>query len=211
MTSLASSLPLNVIQQLRARGDVRRLEPGEILVDEGEAAESLFVLLSGNLSVFSKDERGREVTYNSLEPGEVFGEMALDGGMRSASVKAATQAHCLEVRRDDVRELMLQCPALSEVFLAKLIERLRNSTGQVRSLALDSVFTRTVASINDLAVTDGERRYLPTKITQKQVATRIGATREMVNHVFRKLVRDGYLVRDISLGLVIARALPGRL
>lgn len=170
----------------------------------------MFVLLSGNLSVFSKDERGREVTYNSLGPGEVFGEMTLDGGMRSASVKAVTQAHCLEVPREDVRDLMRRCPALSEVLLAKLMERLRTSTGQVRSLALDSVFVRTVASINDLAVIDGERRYLPTKVTQKQVATRIGATREMVNHVFRKLVRDGYLVRDASLGLVIARPLPSR-
>ncbi len=210
MAPLAGSLPPDVVQRLRERGDVRRFSKGEVFIVEGAAAESLFVLLSGSLMAFSKDERGREVIYNSIEPGEVFGEVGLADGIRSASVKAVTHVDCLEVRHDDIQTLMQQCPALAEVLVVKLIERLRHSTAQVRSMALDNVFVRTVASINDLAMNDGEHRYLPAKVTQKLVASRIGATREMVNHVFRRLMRSGHLVRDVKLGLVIAKPLPGR-
>lgn len=82
------------------------------------------------------------------------------------------------------------------------------ATSQVRSLALESVFVRTVGAINELAVTREGLRFLPTTVTQQQVASRIGATREMVNHVFRDLVRGGFLVRDDQVGFVIPKALP---
>jgi len=211
MTSLARSIAPEIVLQLRGRGDVRRYSKGSTFIVEGDVSSTLFILLSGQLKVFSKDERGREVTYNSVLPGEVFGEMILDGGTRSASVKAVTEVECLEIRTDEIREFIRQCPEFAEVLITKLAERLRNSTAQTRSLALESVFVRTVASINRLAVSDHQRRYLPASVTQQHVASRIGATREMVNHVFRKLTREGFLVRDAQVGLVIAKSLPSQL
>lgn len=208
MSSLAQSLPPDVIRHLKERGDVRRLSKGSVLIAEGAAASSLYILLAGQLKVFSRDDRGREVTYNSVMPGEVFGEMILDGGVRSASVVATTDAECLEIQVEEIRELIRQCPEFAEVLIVTLVERLRSSTALARGLALESVLARTVASINRLSVSDGERRYLPASVTQQQVANRIGATREMVNHVFRKLVRDGFLVRDEHTGWVIAKELP---
>lgn len=210
MTSLTQLLPPDVILQLKDRGGVRRFLKGSTLITEGAVSSSLFILLSGQLKVFSKDDRGREVTYNSVMPGEVFGEMILDGGARSASVSAMTDVECLEIRADEIRELIRQCPEFAESIIVKLVERLRNSTALARSLALESVFARTVASINRLAVSDCERRYLPANVTQQQVANRIGATREMVNHVFRKLIIGGFLVRDAQVGLVIAKELPSQ-
>lgn len=210
MTSLAHSLPPEIILRLKERGGVRHFLKGSILITEGAVSSSLFVLLSGQLKVFSKDDRGREVTYSSVMPGQVFGEMILDGGTRSASVSAMTEVECLEIRTDEIRELIRQCPEFAESLIVGLVERLRNSTALARSLALESVFARTVASINRLAVSDCERRYLPANVTQQQVANRIGATREMVNHVFRKLILDGFLVRDAQVGLVIARELPSQ-
>lgn len=211
MTFLERSLAPEIVLQLRERGDVRRFSRGVTFIVEGAVSSSLFILLSGQLKVFSQDERGREVTYNVVGPGEVFGEMILDGGARSGSVKALTDVECLEIRVNEIRDFMRQCPEFAESLIVKLVERLRFSTAQARSLALDSVFVRTVASINGLAVSDCQLRYLPASVTQQQVASRIGATREMVNHVFRKLVREGFLVRDSKLGLVIAKSLPSQL
>lgn len=208
VTSAAGTVSTDLIRMLAERGDVKSLTRGELLVREGDVSESLFVLLKGQLVVFTSDRRGREVIYNTLGPGEILGEMFLDGGTRSASVKALTVVECIEVRATEIRSFMKSYPEFSETLVVKLIERLRRATMQIRSLALDDVFERTVASINALSVDHEGGRYLPANVTQQQIASRIGATREMVNHVFRRLVRDGLLIRETGLGFVIRRPLP---
>lgn len=208
MTTLPGRLSPNLIRLLAERGDVRRVARGDILIQEGDLSDALYILLSGELKVFTRDDRGREVIYNSLEPGEVLGEMFLDGGPRSASVKAMSAVECIEVRGSEIRDFMHTYPEFSEALVVKLIERLRHATLQIRSLALDGVFARTVATINELAVAKPGERILPATITQQQIASRIGATREMVNHVFRDLTKAGYLVRDEQAGWLITRALP---
>lgn len=210
MTSHTGQLSGDLIRLLGERGDVRRLSPGEMVIKEGDASSSLFILLAGELKVFSQDDRGREVIYNTLSEGEVFGEMVLDGGLRSASVVALTAAICIEMRESEIRGFMQSYPEFFEVLLVKLIERLRHTTIKIRSLALDSVFVRTVSVVNELAVSQNGRCFLPKTITQQQIASRVGATREMVNHVFRDLVRGGYLVREDHVGLVIVKPLPSR-
>lgn len=207
MSHLPKKLSSELIRLLVQRGDIKRLRRGALLVEEGAAAHSLFILLSGQLNVFTRDERGREVIYNQLVPGEIFGEMFLDGGTRSASVRAITDVECLEVRGSEIREFMRDYPQLSEALVMNLIVRLRQATAHIRSLALDDVFIRAVNQINALAVQENGIRYLPSAITQQHIASRIGATREMVNHVFRDLMSGGHLVRD-ARGLVIPGTLP---
>ena len=210
MSMTAGRLSTELVDLLAERGDVRQVERGEILIHEGEQSESIFILLTGQLKVFTQDERGREVIYNTLDAGEVLGEMFLDGGPRSASVRAVTPAECIEVRGSEIREFMRQYPEFSDVLVVKLIERLRHATAQVRSLAFDGVFARTVGAIRELALIEPGRRFLPASVTQQQIASRIGATREMVNHVFRDLSKAGVLVREAQGSWMIAKPLPSR-
>lgn len=204
----AGRLSTELIDLLAERGDVRKVVRGEILIREGDLSDSLFILLTGQLKVFTQDERGREVIYNTLDAGEVLGEMFLDGGPRSASVRAITPAECLEVRGIEIRGFMRQYPEFSDMLVVKLIERLRLATAQVRSMAFDGVFARTVGAIEELAQGELGRRYLPAGITQQQIASSIGATREMVNHVFRDLRKAGILVREKQGSWLIAKPLP---
>ena len=208
MNTPAGRLSPELLRLLAERGDVRRLARGDTLITEGDLSESLFILLSGRLKVFTRDDRGREVIYNTLEAGEMLGEMFLDGGPRSASVQAITAVECIEVDGSQIRDFMRSYPGFSETLVVKLIQRLRHATHQVRSLALDDVFARTVDSINEHAVANAGRRYLPASVTQRQIASGIGATREMVNHVFRDLAKAGFLVRDGQGGWWIAKPLP---
>lgn len=208
MSTTAGRLSPELVSLLTERGDVRRLERGEILIREGELLESLFILLGGQLKVFTQDDRGREVIYNTLDAPEILGEMFLDGGPRSASVKAITPVECIEVDGKQIPDFMRSYPEFSEALVVKLIERLRHATQQVRSLALDDVFARTVDAINEHAVVNAGRRYLPASVTQRQIASGIGATREMVNHVFRNLAKAGFLVRDGQAGWWLAKPLP---
>ena len=208
MEAMPDKLSPTLLRLLSERGDVMRLKRGTVLVREGDEGESLFVLLSGELVVFTRDGRGREVIYNQLIPGEVLGEMFLDGGPRSASVRASTDVECLEVRSENIRPFIRTYPEFTEALVVKLIGRLRRATQLIRSLALDHVYDRTISQINAMAVVQEGVRFLPAKVTQQHIANRIGATREMVNHVFRDLVKSGHLVRDAQRGLVIPGDLP---
>ena len=200
------SLPADLLARLETLGDVREFNAGDILLREGEVSSQLYVLLSGKLKVFASQGKGRELVYNTLLPGEYFGELAFDGGPRSASVQAMQASRCLVLAVDTLRELVQSEPEFAVHLITKLMRLLRRSTQKLKSLALDDVRSRALSLIEDEAIDAEGVRHLPKSFTQRDIAHRIGATREMVNHVLGELVRDGVLAKDLQLGLVILKA-----
>ena len=83
------------ISPLIERGEVRTYSKGQLIFGEGDAANVMYVLISGQCKAITQDDRGRELIYSVLEAGEIFGELFLDGGIRSASVRATTHAECI--------------------------------------------------------------------------------------------------------------------
>lgn len=124
----APPLPLELLAELSASGVTQRFEAGTVLFEEGEASDALCVLITGHLKVYSAKSNGREVVYSTLEPGQIFGEMFLDGGPRSASVKAITPSSCLIVAGDEIRTLMRAHPSFAEYVVMQVMARLRAAT-----------------------------------------------------------------------------------
>jgi CRP/FNR family cyclic AMP-dependent transcriptional regulator len=112
------------------------------------------------------------------------------------------------VGSDAFRGFLRNYPDFAEFLVQKLIARVRHATGQLRSLAMKDVYQRATGLLNDLAVDCGDVRAIDKAITQQEIANRIGATREMVNHVIRDLVRGGFLVRDGERGMILVKELP---
>jgi CRP/FNR family cyclic AMP-dependent transcriptional regulator len=198
----------DLLVQLSARGNQRSYCRGEVLIEEGGEADALYILLDGELKVYTRGENGRELVYNVLHPGEFFGELFLDGGVRSASVKAVSDSTCVVVGREQFRDFMLQYPEFAEQLVLKLIARVRHVTEQLRSVATKDVYGRMKALMNELAFEEDGVRVLDKSVTQQEIADRIGATREMVNHVLRELSRGGFIERDAQKRIVLARELP---
>lgn len=189
---------------------IRAFAAGELLIREGDTSASLFILVSGRLKVFGRDERGREVVYNLIEQPELLGELCLDGGPRSASVVALEPSRCIVVERADLQRFLAAHPAIAELLVMKLIGRVRHATQQIKSLALDSVYARVIALLHALAETQGDCHVVPNALTQQEIALRVGATREMVNQVMRQL-RDGGYVRKNPRGLLeLLKPAPAR-
>ena len=203
-TSLLSD---HLLTRLSVRGDVHTYARGEVLITEGDASDALFILLSGELKVYTTDAREREFVYNVIRPGEFFGELFLDGGLRSASVKAVTTSLCVVVGRDALRGFMKTYPEFAERLVLKLIGRVRHATEQTRSLAFDGAHDRTIALLKSRVEEEGGVRMIREGITQQDIADRIGATREMVNYVLRGLLASGHLVRREDRRLVLMRDL----
>ncbi len=210
MDTIDPPLPAPVLDAATAVGGLRRLAAGDTLFHEGEASDTVYVLLSGSLKVFSRNENGREVVYNVLSPGEMLGEMVLDGGPRSASVQALEASECLAIEGDDVRGLLREHPEFAEVLVLKLIARLRHATRTIRGMALDGVYERVVALLERAAVDVGGQRRVPRSLTQVEIARRVGAGREMVHHVLQGLIQGGYIHKDRGHQMTLLKPLPPR-
>lgn len=192
------------------RGELRQFASGQHVINEGDRCDALYVLVSGQLTVFTQGPKQRELVYNVLDPGEFFGEMSLDGEARSASVRATIDSECLVIPSERVRALLREEPAFAETLVLKLIGRLRQATGSIRSLALEGVYERTIRLLEETAIADGDVLRIPPGLTQTEIASRIGATREMVNHVMRDLVRGGFIAKHGNKRISIVKALPRR-
>jgi CRP/FNR family cyclic AMP-dependent transcriptional regulator len=80
-------------------------------------------------------------------------------------------------------------------------------TGQARSIALQDVYGRMVRVLTELSEPAGEERVLRHKLTQQDIADRIGSSREMVNRVMKELTAGGYIAQRNGR-LVILRKMP---
>lgn len=168
---------------------------GEFIVRAGDAADSLFILLSGSAKVLNSDEEGREVILAVLGAGEFFGEMGLiDGSARSADVVAQESCEMLMMNREDLHRCMQDNFQVALKIMQILVQRLRGADSKIESLALLDVYGRVARLLLDLSSQDDEgRRVVTRKISKQEMARMVGASREMVSKVVRNLERSGYI------------------
>jgi CRP/FNR family cyclic AMP-dependent transcriptional regulator len=186
---------------------VRHFPKHAVLINEGDQGDSLFIVLSGKVKVFASNEAGREIVLDFHGPGEYVGEMALDGAPRSASVVTVEPTTCAVVNRTRFREFIHANPDFALHLIDKLIHRLRLSTANVKSLALSDVYGRLARLVASLARDEGGRQVVPERLTQQQIAERVGASRDMISRLMKDLVAGGYLAVE-DRRIILLRKLP---
>jgi CRP-like cAMP-binding protein len=122
--SLSDGDLLALVQGLR----LFTVEAGDVVLTEGEQGESLLVIVSGSVKIWSRDGDGHNACVCQLDEGSFFGEVAtLSGRPRSASVTSAERSVLLEVNRENLAAVREQHPHVGEVLQAQFIRRV--STG----------------------------------------------------------------------------------
>jgi CRP/FNR family cyclic AMP-dependent transcriptional regulator len=202
-------LPQPLLDKIAAGATVRAFPKRAIIVIEGDDTDSLYVMLSGRARVFVADDKGREVQLNQMGPGEYFGEITLDGGPRSASVMAMEDCRCAIVKRAEFDGFLQSNPELTLHIVRKLARRVRELTDNVRSLALMDVYGRVARLLLELAEEKDGKLVVSEQLTHKDIASRVGASREMISRIFSDLADGGYVVKEEG-HLVIARKPPPR-
>jgi CRP/FNR family cyclic AMP-dependent transcriptional regulator len=120
---------------LARNGLARQLEPGDLLIREGDHGDSLYVLITGRMKVFGRaGADGREIFYGHCEPGDYVGEMGLDGGSRIASVQALEPCEVISVNREGVLNYLREDPSFALELLGKVMRRIRSTQIALRSL-----------------------------------------------------------------------------
>jgi CRP/FNR family cyclic AMP-dependent transcriptional regulator len=200
------------LRALAVRGSVRSYPKKAIVINEGEMGDSLFVLLRGHVKVFSMDENGREITYGHIQAGDYFGEMSLDGGPRSASVITLEACTCSVLTRAEVSEHLAFEPGFAINLMVQVIRRARAATEAARNMALLDVYGRLVAVLEDQdhggALESGGKVVLAS-ITHQDIASRVGASREMVSRLLKDLEKGGYIEMGTKK-ITLLKKLPGR-
>ena len=181
---------------LAASALVRRFPKNAVLINEGEQGDSLFIVIEGRLKVYASNEAGKEVVIDFHGPGECVGEMSLDGAPRSASVVTTEPTTCAIVGRGQFREFIRDHPDCALYLIMKLIQRARRATENLKSLALSDVYGRLLRLLGDLARDEDGRQVVAERLTQQDIAERIGASRDMVSRLLKDLVTGGYLALE---------------
>jgi CRP/FNR family cyclic AMP-dependent transcriptional regulator len=202
-------LPARLLEEIGASATTRAFARNAIIVSEGDETDTVYVLLSGRVKVFLSDADGRDVTLNHLGPGEYFGEITLDGGPRSASVMALEETRCAVVKGAELVALVERTPEFALHMVRKLARRVRALTENVRSLAFVDVYGRVARLLLDLAEEQEGELVIGEPLTHKDIASRVGASREMVSRIFSDLAEGGYVRKD-GKRLVVVRKPPPR-
>jgi CRP/FNR family cyclic AMP-dependent transcriptional regulator len=199
-----------MLRPLAQRGAIRNYKKNSVIINEGDVGESMYILLQGRVKAYATDDDGHEITYASIDAGDYFGEMSLDGGPRSASVITLEPCVCSVVTRSSVRDHLAVQPEFAMELVTQVIRRARDATETARKMALLDVYGRVISTLESQ---EGPGRpeapVLLQQITHQSIASRVGASREMVSRLLKDLEKGGY----ISLGvkkITLLRKLPAR-
>jgi CRP/FNR family transcriptional regulator, cyclic AMP receptor protein len=179
---------------MASRGVARTYPEGTIVVTEGDVTDSLYVILEGRVKVYASDEQGREVVFLTQGRGEYFGELVLEEGVRAASVMTLEKSRFLVVPRHELLEFVAGNPAFALNMMRKLINRVRALSANVKSLALMDVYGRVARLLLELAEEEDGALVIHERFTQQDIASRVGASREMVGRILKDLSVGGYVV-----------------
>lgn len=193
---------------LARRGVLRRFRKHVTLIEEGTLGDTMYLVLAGKVKACSIDHRDREIIYGIYGPGDYVGEMSLDGGPRSASVIALEATTCAVLTRGTLQDHIVDHPEFAFELLSRVIQRARLATLAARNLALLDVYGRLVHLLDTLArpLPDGTR-CIPERLTHADIASRIGASREMVSRLLKDLQNGQYTAVDRGV-LRLLKPLP---
>ena len=198
------------IGRLAARGILRSYRKNTIILNEGENGDSLFVVLQGQVKVYATDENGREITYGTIAAGDYFGEMSLDGGPRCASVMTLEPTLCSLISRQAVQQHLDQEPAFAMELVSQVIRRARAATETARQMALLDVYGRVIHTLESQQGPAAHHTPIQlTQITHQQIASRVGASREMVSRLLKDLEKGGYVQLGVKR-ITLMKKLPAR-
>ena len=188
---LFADFPDTALERIAAAAVERQLERNDVLFNEADEADELFVVVEGRIAIANVAMDGRESVVALMEPGDLFGEMGLfDGHGRSAAARALEPSGVVVVPYRAVRTVFEEDPALLWPVVALLAGRIRVTDEALADAMFLDVTGRTAKRLLDLA---GESDEFELPVTQEELAGMVGASRERVNKAISSFLRLGWL------------------
>ena len=191
-----------ILGRLARLSQTRRVPAGSVLFQQGEEGDALYGIAEGLVRIWVSGDGGKELTLLLLEPGDVFGEIALlDGLPRSASAEATEESLLVMVRREAFLPLLEAESGLARHVIELLCERLRQSTDRASEFAFLALPARLARKLEGLAIAHGQHEpdgtvRIALKLSQGELAQMLGVTREAVNKQLKAWTQEGLVTHE---------------
>jgi CRP-like cAMP-binding protein len=202
------------LKEIASRCKSAQYKKSAVIFHRTDLSTDLYIVNSGKLKAVLTDEEGDEIVIAHFEKGAFFGELSLlDGKGRSATIVADEDSELAVLRKDVFLDLLYREPKLSVELMATLAERLRKADEMIESLAFLEVGERLIRTLLDDATSDGAGAkgfQKARKLTHKELASRIGSSREAVSKCMKVLSSKG-IIKESEGSILIAHNALDRL
>ena len=209
---LFGKLSASEIDSLISYSRLERYPSGREIFAKGSPGQSLVAVLRGSIKISSLSNEGKEIVFNIINAGEIFGEIAvLDGEERSADATAMTDCELLVLNRRDFLHLLENRADLCMIMLRILCQRLRQTSEQVEDVMfrhLESRLAKRLLHLAESASLHGSQQSTSVElhVSQRELGNMAGGSRESVNKILQSWHRQGLielgkasvLIRDIE-------------
>ena len=193
-----STLEVAHLRVLATNLGTQTFERGETLFHQGSQGSVLYVILVGQVRIFTVSEAGHELSVTIFRTGDFLGELALlDGQPRSASAVAMCATTALLLHRAAFLAAVQAHPPIAIALLEAMAHRLRQSTSHADMLGTVPASQRVARQLLNLAACYGTCEngvtHIDLHLTQDDLASLAGTTRETVNRVLALLSGQGLI------------------
>lgn len=198
---LLSQLDESALDTLLAVASDRRFGSGQVIFQKGDPGTSMMAVLSGRVRISAYSEDGREIILNMVDPGQLFGEIALlDGKERSADATAMGKTELLILDRRDFLPFLERNPKIAVQLIEVLCGRLRRTSEMVESIAFLDFGARLARLLVQMSDHYGKETddglLIDLRISQADLGNLIASTRESVNRQLSSWVQEGVISVD---------------
>ncbi len=186
------------LQRLAAASTVAHFPPHSTIFHKGDTGDSLMAVLAGRVKICTYSLQGKELMLNIIDRGGLFGEIAvLDGQSRSADAVAIEQTELLILERRRLMPFLTGDSEIATRLIGVLCQRLRQTSEQLEDALLLDAPSRLARCLlrlgHALGTPDGSGVRLNIRLSQQQIGTLIGISREITNRYMVEWTRAGYL------------------
>ncbi len=185
---------------------IQSIKKGDTLFRKGEQGTALYLIVSGKIKISVTSRLGDEVILSILSNGELFGDMALlDGMNRSADAVAVEDSQLYVLYQDDFIAILMKSSTAIKALFSTLCARLRKTDKFVEETCFLNVSSRLARRLSEFAerqIKAGEQGEIRIEMTQSELASMVGATRESVNKELRSMREKG-IVKTVGRSVVV--------
>jgi CRP-like cAMP-binding protein len=187
--------------RLRADSRVQEHARGDLIFSPTPTPHSVYLLERGRARIYRLSPSGEETTFGFVEPGELFGEFTGFGDFpRESFAEAVEPSATWSIPGPAFRDLLQRHPELAVGITRQIGARFKSLESRVEALVTRDVRARTAAMLLELGErlgrAEGGRITIGVQLTQAEIASLIGATRQSVNECLRAFTSSGWIRRE---------------
>jgi CRP/FNR family cyclic AMP-dependent transcriptional regulator len=191
---LLSNLPESEVDRISDQLAFRTIRKNTIILSAGDMTDAIYIIDTGKVRVFRENDEGRQITLNTLGPGELFGQLAaLAEAPRAASIEALESTRVLVIPKKGFLDLLEHNPGIAIDISKQFAQMVSIMSNHMAEIALLDVYGRLVSFIDRSSTLNVDGKKAIEGYTHQVLANHVGASREMVSRIIGELKKGNYI------------------